>query len=275
MRSCCVFQGLLLTRRGWERCWERSGNSFTSTLIAIHGESSPPVNFPALPLTLFLLAWNFSPTSANWSQFHPFINAHYLIGQAEQWPRGFWAFWWHFVVGFFWVFFFHFASLDTILSAKYKLCKFCFSLHIQTGPQARFIFCQDWWQNLSFLMRSGWSQDTSGPSALMRSGHWEGPSTATGLAQLQAGKWTQIPLNHQFQDVFMCIPMIKLIPGAARATGKALQCLNVSKACYSWALLPTNDLSLTITVPCENPPIKEEAGAIKVLYSALFGAETP
>lgn len=73
----------------------------------------------------------------------------------------------------------------------------------------------------------------------------------------------------------MSIPMIKQIPGAGAATGKALQCLNVSKAWFSWALLPTNDLSSTITVPHENPPIKEETGAIKVLYSGLSACRGP
>lgn len=131
MRSCCVFLGLLLTRRDWERCWQRSGNSFTSILIAIHGESSPPVHFPGLPLTLSLLAWNFHPPRQTGAKFQPFINTHYLIGQAERWPRsgrGFWEVLWHFGVAFVVFFFFHFASLDTILFAKIQ------TLQISANP---------------------------------------------------------------------------------------------------------------------------------------------
>lgn len=100
--------------------------------------------------------------------------------------------------------------------------------------------------------------DTSAP--LRRTQHSHRPCSGS-------GKWTQIPLNHQFQDVFKCIPMMKRIPG------KALQCLNVSKARFSWALLPTNDLSLTITIPRENPPMKEEAGAIKCFILLSLPAE--
>lgn len=47
----------------------------------------------------------FSPTTANWRHFHPFVNAHHLIGEADQWPRsvrgflgGFCGFLWSFFI---------------------------------------------------------------------------------------------------------------------------------------------------------------------------------
>lgn len=61
--------------------WEHSGNNFT--FITIHVESSTSVHFPVLPFYIVPFGMQFSPTMANWNQFHPLTNAHLLIGRGK------------------------------------------------------------------------------------------------------------------------------------------------------------------------------------------------
>lgn len=61
--------------------WKHSGNNFT--FITIHVESSTSVHFPVLPFYIVPFGTQFSPTMANWNQFHPLINAHLLISRGK------------------------------------------------------------------------------------------------------------------------------------------------------------------------------------------------